>query len=260
MIRLTSRSAGRSRRTSPGPRRSSRCRSGAARRLWGCGRVACRCPGSGEESSGQPTRGVVAGPSRTGPLGRAAETRGSTLAADELRTAPSRQPSTGEGSSSEVHPAPVHVAQRALDDLRERLGRTRLPDAETVTDWSQGLPLAYARELLDTWVTDYDWRRVEDVVNSQRPLPHRHRRRRHPLPAPSFAPRRCDAVAADPRWPGSIIEFLGVIDALVDPTAHGGRAEDAFHVVVPSLPGYGSAKRPGPRGGGVTASRTPGWS
>lgn len=158
-------------------------------------------------------------------------------------------PSTGEGSSSEVHPAPVHVAQRALDDLRERLGRTRLPDAETVTDWSQGLPLAYARELLDTWVTDYDWRRVEDVVNGHGPsrtvidgvgIHFLHHRSPHDGATPLLLTHG---------WPGSIVEFLGVIDALVDPTAHGGRAEDAFHVVVPSLPGYGFSEAP----------RTTGW-
>ena len=146
--------------------------------------------------------------------------------------------------------APIHVDDTELADLRERLARTRFPDAEVVDDWSQGLPLAYAQELRDTWATSYDWRDLEDRINSHGPsrtvidglgVHFLHQRSPHPDALP---------LVLTHGWPGSIVEFLGVIDALTDPTAHGGGAEQAFHVVVPSLPGYGFSDRPTAAGWG----------
>lgn len=163
----------------------------------------------------------------------------------------SEHPSTAVGDGDQlVHPAPIHIDEAQLDDLGDRLRRTRLPDAETVDDWSQGLPLAYARELLDTWSNDYDWRRLEARINSFGPsrtvidgvgIHFLHARSPHPEALPLILTHG---------WPGSIVEFLEVIEPLTDPTAHGGRPEDAFHVVVPSLPGYGFSDAPTTTGWG----------
>ena len=153
-------------------------------------------------------------------------------------------------ASSAVVLAPIHIEEAQLTDLRERLTRTRFPDAEVVDDWSQGLPLAYARELRDTWATTYDWRSTEARINSHDPsrtmidglgIHFLHQRSPHADALPLILTHG---------WPGSIMEFLGVIDALTDPVAHGGRAEDAFHVVVPSLPGYGFSDAPTTTGWG----------
>ena len=158
--------------------------------------------------------------------------------------------STAGDDGDEVVPAPIHIDEAALDDLRQRLGRTRLPDAETVDDWSQGLPLAYARELRTTWADAYDWRRAERRINGFGParttidglgIHFLHHRSPHPDAVPLILTHG---------WPGSIVEFLEVIEPLTDPTAHGGRAEDAFHVVVPSLPGYGFSDAPTTTGWG----------
>ena len=147
-------------------------------------------------------------------------------------------------SDAAVVPAPVQIDPAELADLRDRLARTRLPDAETVDHWSQGLPLAYARELLDTWSNDYDWQRLADRLNALGPsrtvidgvgIHFLHHRSPHPDATP---------LVLTHGWPGSVVEFLEVIEPLTDPTAHGGRAEDAFHVVVPSLPGYGFSDAP----------------
>lgn len=153
-------------------------------------------------------------------------------------------------ASSAVVSAPINIEEAQLTDLRERLTRTRFPDAEVVDDWSQGLPLAYARELRDTWATTYDWRSTEARINSHDPsrtmidglgIHFLHQRSPHADALPLILTHG---------WPGSIMEFLGVIDALTDPVAHGGRAEDAFHVVVPSLPGYGFSDAPTTTGWG----------
>ena len=153
-------------------------------------------------------------------------------------------------ASSAVVLAPIHIEEAQLTDLRERLTRTRFPDAEVVDDWSQGLPLAFARELRDTWATTYDWRSTEARINSHDPsrtmidglgIHFLHQRSPHTDALPLILTHG---------WPGSIMEFLGVIDALTDPVAHGGRAEDAFHVVVPSLPGYGFSDAPTTTGWG----------
>jgi len=151
------------------------------------------------------------------------------------------------GASAEdtsIRPYHVKVPQEALDDLRQRLAATRWPDQETVADQSQGVQLATMKELVGYWRTDYDWRKAEARLNA---LPQFattidgvdiyfiHVRSRHPNAMPLIMTHG---------WPGSIIELLNVIDPLTNPTAHGGRAEDAFDIVIPSMPGYGFSGRP----------------
>jgi pimeloyl-ACP methyl ester carboxylesterase len=138
-----------------------------------------------------------------------------------------------------VRPFQVNISQEALDDLRRRLVATRWPDKETVTDQSQGAQLAKMQELVRYWGTDYDWRRCEAALNA---LPQFkttidgldihfiHVKSKHENALPLLITHG---------WPGSVIELLKVIEPLTDPTAHGGSAEDAFHLVIPSLPGYG---------------------
>jgi len=145
----------------------------------------------------------------------------------------------------------IDVPDRELDDLRERLRRTRWPEPETVTDWSQGIPLAYLRELCGYWERDYDWRGTEARLNA---LPQVraeidglavhaiHIRSPHPDALPLLLTHG---------WPGSVIEFEKAIGPLTDPTAHGGDPADAFHVVCPSLPGYGFSGKPTRPGWGI---------
>jgi pimeloyl-ACP methyl ester carboxylesterase len=151
----------------------------------------------------------------------------------------------------EVTPFRVEVAEADLDDLRQRLARTRWPEAEPVADWSQGVPRGYLRELCRYWADGYDWRATEARLNA---LPQfrteidglgihfLHVRSPHPGALPLLLTHG---------WPGSIIEFLKVVGPLTDPTAHGGDAADAFHLVCPSLPGYGFSDRPARTGWGV---------
>jgi pimeloyl-ACP methyl ester carboxylesterase len=150
-----------------------------------------------------------------------------------------------------MRPFRIEVAEADLRDLRERLTRTRWPEAETVPDWSQGVPLAYLRELCGYWADGYDWRATEARLNA---LPQfkaeldglgihfLHVRSPHPDALP---------LVMTHGWPGSIVEFLKVVGPLTDPTAHGGEAADAFHLVIPSLPGYGFSDRPARPGWGV---------
>lgn len=154
-----------------------------------------------------------------------------------------------------LRPSPIAVAEEDLEDLRGRLERTRWPDQETVDDWSQGIPRAYVQELCATWATDYDWRRCERQLNAYEQLRFEAVGTHHPLGiqvlhAPSA---HTDAVplVLTHGWPGSVVEFLGVVEALRDPVSHGGEAADAFHVVCPSLPGYGFSDRPAEPGWGV---------
>src|SRR5258707_13681723 len=141
-------------------------------------------------------------------------------------------------TTNEVTPFKVHVPQAALDDLKKRLANARWPDKEPVSDWSQGVPLAKAQELTEYWRTRYDWRRVESSLNA---LPQFrtqidglgiyfiHVRSKHENALP---------IILTHGWPGSVLEFLQVIGRLVDPTAHGGKDEEAFHLVIPSLPRF----------------------
>jgi pimeloyl-ACP methyl ester carboxylesterase len=146
--------------------------------------------------------------------------------------------------SDAIRPFRVNVPDEQLIDLRRRLAATRWPDKETVADDSQGVPLATLRELARYWQTDYDWRKVEARLNA----------------LPQFITEidgldihfihvRSKSQAATPLivthgWPGSVIEQLKIIDPLTNPTAHGASASDAFHVVIPSLPGFGFSGKP----------------
>ncbi|RYY43147.1 MAG: epoxide hydrolase [Sphingomonadales bacterium] len=141
-------------------------------------------------------------------------------------------------------PFRLNVPQAALDDLRERLSRTRWPERETVDGWQQGVPLAAAQALCDYWRDHYDWRRCEAMLNGLG----QHRTTIdglgiHFLHVRSSNPGALPLILTH-GWPGTVVEFHKVVGPLTDPEAHGGRAEDAFHVVAPSLPGYGFSDRP----------------
>jgi pimeloyl-ACP methyl ester carboxylesterase len=150
----------------------------------------------------------------------------------------------------EIRPFHVDIPDAALEDLRRRIAATQWPDRETVADQSQGVPLDLIQKLADYWMTDYDWRAVEARLNA---LPQFiteidgldvhfiHVRSQHDDALP---------LVVNHGWPGSIIEQLKIIDRLTDPTTHGASAEDAFHVVVPSMPGYGFSGKPTTTGWG----------
>lgn len=153
--------------------------------------------------------------------------------------------------SNSIRPFTVNVPDAELKALQERLALTRWPDAETAEGWDQGMPLAYTRELADYWARQYDWRRFENTLNAwpqfittieSIDIHFIHRR----SPEPGALP-----LVLSHGWPSSIAEFRKVIDALADPVAHGGKAEDAFHVVVPSLPGYAFSGKPDEAGTSV---------
>jgi pimeloyl-ACP methyl ester carboxylesterase len=147
-----------------------------------------------------------------------------------------------------IRPFRVDVPAAKLADLRRRIAATQWPDQETVTDNSQGAPLATTQKLAHYWATDYDWRRVEARLNA---LPQFvteidgidihfiHARSQHAGALP---------LLINHGWPGSIVEQLRIVDPLVNPLAHGGTAEDAFHIVVPSMPGYGFWGKPASTG------------
>ena len=154
--------------------------------------------------------------------------------------------------SASPTPFTLRADDAALDDLRARLRATRWADAETVDDWSQGMPLAYLKELCGYWAEDYDWRAREAALNrfpqfmlevQGLDVHFIHARSEHD---------QARALIITHGWPGSIAEFDRVIEPLTDPTRHGGRAEDAFHVVCPSLPGYGFSAKPTEPGWGVS--------
>jgi epoxide hydrolase len=144
----------------------------------------------------------------------------------------------------EVAPFRVEVPEADLRDLRERLERTRWPERETVPDWSQGVPLSYLQELCGYWASDYDWRRAEARLNS---LPQFRTSIDglgiHFIHVRSPQPDALPLVITH-GWPGSVVEFLKAIGPLTDPAGHGADAADAFHVVCPSLPGYGFSDKP----------------
>ena len=146
--------------------------------------------------------------------------------------------------NSAIRPFRVNVTDDQLVDLRRRIVATRWPDRETVNDRSQGVQLAEFKEMVLYWGTDYDWRKAEAKLNAFPQfittidgvdIHFIHVRSRHPNALP---------IIITHGWPGSVIEQLKIIDPLTDPTAHGGRAEDAFDVVIPSLPGYGFSGKP----------------
>jgi pimeloyl-ACP methyl ester carboxylesterase len=153
-------------------------------------------------------------------------------------------------SAIEIRPFHVDVPDEALEDLRRRIAATNWPEKETVADQSQGVPLAMMQKLARHWMTDYDWRTCEANLRA-RPqfiteidgldIHFLHVRSQHEDALP---------LVVNHGWPGSIIEQLKIIDRLTDPTAHGASAADAFHVVVPSMPGYGFSGKPTSTGWG----------
>ena len=152
--------------------------------------------------------------------------------------------STIVDTATEIRSFEIHVPEEELDELRRRVGATRWPTSELVSDRSQGVQLATMQELAAYWVGDYDWRRIEARLNA---LPQFtaeidgveihfiHVRSRHENALPLIMTHG---------WPGSVIELLDTIGPLTDPTAYGGSAHDAFHLVLPSLPGYGFSSEP----------------
>src|SRR5919199_1003448 len=154
---------------------------------------------------------------------------------------------TEQGATAEdptIHPFQVNVPEEELADLRRRLALARWPSKELVADASQGVQLAMVQELARYWAADYDWRWCEAKLNA---LPQFtteidgldvhfiHVKSSHENALPLIITHG---------WPGSVIEMLGVVDPLTDPTAHGGNPEDAFDLVLPSLPGYGFSEEP----------------
>jgi pimeloyl-ACP methyl ester carboxylesterase len=147
-------------------------------------------------------------------------------------------------TATEIRPFHVEIPEEQMDDLRRRIAAARLPSKELVSDRSQGVQLATIQELARYWATDYDWRKAEAKLNA---LPQFtteidgvdihfiHVRSEHEDALPLIMTHG---------WPGSVIELLETIGPLTDPTAHGGDAEDAFHLVLPSLPGYGFSSEP----------------
>ena len=133
-------------------------------------------------------------------------------------------------------PFTAHIPDSAITDLRERLARTRWPEAETVDDWSQGVPLNYLKDVCDYWADDYDWRSFETKLNSfEQGITTIEGLDIHYVQAPSPEPNAKPLIIIH-GWPGSLVEHLDIIEPLRNPVAHGGSAEDAYHVVVPSLP------------------------
>ena len=136
-------------------------------------------------------------------------------------------------------PFTIDVPQADLDDLRERLARVRWPDELPGVGWSYGVPRDYLRELADYWRQEYDWRADEALINALpqfkaeidgQPIHFLHARSPEPDALPMLLTHG---------WPGSIVEFLDIIGPLTDPRAHGGDPADAFHILAPSIPGFG---------------------
>ena len=199
-------------------------------------------PGSLEATSRRGVLLAAAGLGLVG-LGAAVATRSEAAAKGaEIMLAP---------TSEAVAKFHLDIPATALVDLRARLGATRWPEKETVDDWSEGVPLAKMKALTQYWRSGYDLRRLERRLNAVAQYRTKidglgihflHIRSKHPNALP---------IIMTHGWPGSVIEFLKVVGPLTDPTAHGGRAEDAFHIVVPSLPGFGFSDKPAERGWGL---------
>ena len=178
-------------------------------------------------------------------------TRRSILATAAIVGAASVLPRTLRAAAGdEIRPFSINISEEEIADLRRRVKASRWPQRETVADASQGVQLATMQKLAQYWATDYNWSKCEAQLKA---LPHFtteidgldihfiHVRSKHPNALP---------IIITHGWPGSIIEQLKVIGPLTDPTAHGGKAEDAFDVVIPSLPGYGFSGKP----------TAPGWT
>jgi pimeloyl-ACP methyl ester carboxylesterase len=182
---------------------------------------------------------IIAGTMLTGALAL----QGSTIIVQN-------EPASPAASTEAIRPFQVHFPAADLKDLRRRIQATRWPKKETVTDDSQGVQLATIQKLAQYWGANYDWRKMEAKLNA---LPQFitnidgldihfiHVRSKEPKALP---------IIITHGWPGSVIELLKVIDPLTNPTAHGGKVEDAFDVVVPSMPGYGFSEQPAAPGWG----------
>jgi pimeloyl-ACP methyl ester carboxylesterase len=153
------------------------------------------------------------------------------------------------GDKSALRPFHVNVPEADLTDLRRRINATRFPEKETVSDFTQGVPLATIQKLARYWGSKYDWRKVEARINAHPQflteidgldIHFLHIRSKHENALPLLVSHG---------WPGSIVEQLKIIEPLTNPTAHGGTAADAFHLVIPSMPGYGYSGKP----------TSPGW-
>lgn len=154
-----------------------------------------------------------------------------------------------DNNSSDIRPFRIEIPQVNLDDLHDRLARTRWPDDLPGTGWERGIPGGYLRGLAEYWRSAYDWRAAEAALNEipqfsttidEQPIHFLHVRSPEPRALPLLLTHG---------WPSSPVEFLKVIGPLTDPRAHGGDPADAFHVVIPSLPGYGFSTRCGSRAG-----------
>src|SRR5262249_26445757 len=164
--------------------------------------------------------------------------------------AETKEATKSEGAKDAIRPFRFHVSDADLADLKKRLKATKWPEKENVNDDTQGVQLATMQKLVRYWANDYDWRKCEAKLNA---LPQFvttidgvdihfiHVKSKNPNALP---------IIITHGWPGSIIEQLKIIDPLVNPTAHGGTAADAFDVVIPSLPGYGFSGKP----------TAPGWN
>ena len=153
--------------------------------------------------------------------------------------------------STTIRPFTPSISTDVIEDLIHRLKQTRLPEAETVEDWSQGVPLSYQAELLNYWTNEYDFARLEqrlgafdnfktDIDGVE--IHFIHKRSQHTAATPLLITHG---------WPGSVLEYLDILDALTDPTQYGGTPDDAFHVVLPALPGFGFSGKPRDTGTGV---------
>jgi len=157
-----------------------------------------------------------------------------------------------KNDKADIRPFQVNVPEEELTELRKRINATKWPERETVTDASQGVQLATMQKLARYWATDYDWRKIEAKMNA---LPQFiteidgldihfiHVRSRHENALPLIVSHG---------WPGSVIEQMKIIEPLTNPTAHGGNASDAFHLVIPSMPGYGYSGKPNTTGWNVS--------
>ncbi|RPG22086.1 MAG: epoxide hydrolase [Gammaproteobacteria bacterium TMED57] len=152
---------------------------------------------------------------------------------------------------SDISPFVISISDQQITDLNNRIANTRWPDAETAADWNQGVPLAYVKELVQYWGEQYDQQRLANRLNAfdnfktnllGLNIHFMHIRSSNPNARPLLLTHG---------WPGSVVEFLKVIGPLTEPQEHGGKADDAFHLVIPSLPGYGFSDKPQATGWGI---------
>lgn len=183
-------------------------------------------------------------------LGAGAFGLGATLTISS-KANPAPSPFSLAPATKDIMPFRASFANESIEDLKRRLDRTRWPERETVENRKQGARLQDIRSLVDYWRTTYDFRRLEDRLSAYPQfrteidglgIHFLHVRSAHEDALP---------IILTHGWPGSVLEFLNVIDPLTNPTAHGGRAEDAFHVIIPSLPGYGFSDKPTEAGWGL---------